>query len=42
VYQRHDFASEKRAALDAWGEHVRAIVEGRAAPDNVVTLREIA
>jgi integrase len=39
VYQRHDFASEKRAALDAWGEHVLAIVEGRAATDNVVTLR---
>ena len=39
VYQRHDFASEKRAALDAWGAHVQAIVEGRAATDNVVTLR---
>jgi integrase len=24
VYQRHNFAAEKRAALDAWGEHVRA------------------
>ena len=22
VYQRHDFAQEKRAALDAWGKHV--------------------
>jgi integrase len=42
VYQRHDFASEKRAALDAWGEHVLAIVEGRAATDNVVALRERA
>jgi hypothetical protein len=39
VYQRHDFASEKRAALDAWGEHVRAIVEGRAGADYVVALR---
>ena len=39
VYQRHDFASEKRAALDAWGEHVRAIVERRSTGDNVVTLR---
>jgi hypothetical protein len=29
----------KCAALDAWGEHVLAIVEGRAATDNVVTLR---
>jgi integrase len=42
VYQRHDFASEKRAALDAWGKHVLAIVEGGAAADNVVTLRESA
>jgi integrase len=40
VYQRHDFASEKRAALEAWGEHVRAMVEGRAATDNVVSLRQ--
>jgi integrase len=39
VDQRHDFASEKRAALEAWGEHVLAIVEGRAATDNVVALR---
>ena len=30
VYQRHDFASEKRAALNAWGEHVLAVVEGQA------------
>ena len=22
VYQKHDFADEKRAALDAWGRHV--------------------
>jgi integrase len=39
VYQRHDFASEKRAALDAWGNHVLAVVEGSATMDNVVTLR---
>jgi integrase len=39
VYQRHDFASEKRAALEAWGAHVLAIVEGTAATDNEVTLR---
>jgi integrase len=39
VYQRHDFAVEKRAALDAWGERVVAIVEGRAATHNVVALR---
>jgi integrase len=39
VYQRHDFATEKRAALEAWGAHVLAIVEGRPATGNVVTLR---
>jgi integrase len=38
VYQRHDFASEKRAALEAWGEHVLAIIEGRAATDKVIAL----
>jgi integrase len=26
VYQRHDYAKEKRAALDAWGEHVIGLV----------------
>jgi hypothetical protein len=39
VYQKHDFAPEKRAALAAWGAHVAAIVEKRAAPDNVRPLR---
>jgi len=29
IYQRHDYAAEKRAALEAWGEHVMALVEGR-------------
>jgi integrase len=27
-YQRHDFAPEKRAALDLWGKRLREIVEG--------------
>jgi integrase len=38
VYQRHDFASEKRAALEAWGSHVEAIVEGRIPESNVLKL----
>jgi integrase len=38
VYQRHDWAAEKRAALDAWAAHVVSIVKGRIAGDNVVTL----
>jgi integrase len=39
IYQRHDFANEKRAALEAWGEHVEAIVEGRTLDGNVISLR---
>ena len=27
VYQRHDFASEKRQALEAWGAHVLSLVK---------------
>jgi integrase len=27
IYQRHDYADEKRAALEAWGAHVMALVE---------------
>ena len=42
VYQRHEWAEEKRAALNTWGEHVAAIVEGRAAADNVTRLRRSA
>jgi integrase len=38
IYQRHDFASEKRAALEDWGAHVMRIAEGRE-ESNVVTLR---
>lgn len=38
VYQRHEFADEKRRALEAWGRFVETLVEGKAA--NVVELRE--
>lgn len=37
VYNRHDFAGEKRAALDAWARCVIDLVERQ--PDNVVPLR---
>lgn len=37
VYQKHDFADEKRAAMDAWASHVLALAEGRPAA-NVVPL----
>lgn len=36
VYQRHDYADEKRAALEAWGNYVTRLIEGK--PDNVVQL----
>ena len=38
VYQRHDWAAEKRTALDAWAADVVSIVKGRIASDKVVTL----
>jgi integrase len=38
VYQRHDWAAEKRAALEAWAAHVTAVVAGRTPTGNVVTL----
>ena len=38
VYQRHDWANEKRAALDAWAAHVVAVVEDRTAAGNIVQL----
>lgn len=36
VYQRHDYADEKRQALDAWARFVMGLVEGEAG--NVVPL----
>jgi integrase len=39
IYQRHDFAGEKRKALELWGAHVVAIVSDRPAKSKVVKLR---
>jgi integrase len=36
VYQRHDYADEKRQALDAWARLVGELLKGRA--DNVVPI----
>jgi len=36
VYNRFDYADEKRAALEAWGNYVTRLAEGGA--DNVVQL----
>ncbi|MGB8900876.1 MAG: tyrosine-type recombinase/integrase [Methylocella sp.] len=30
VYQRHSFADEKRAAIDAWGRHIEVVVTAEA------------
>jgi integrase len=38
VYQRHDWAAEKRAALDAWAAHVLATIDGRNSLGNIVAL----
>jgi integrase len=40
VYQRHDWANEKRAALEAWAAHVLAVADRRTLPGNVVALAQ--
>ena len=42
IYQRHDWATEKRAALGAWADHVLAVVSGKNAKSNVMPIRERA
>jgi hypothetical protein len=39
VYQKHDFAGEKRKALELWGAHVAAIASDKPAKAKVVKLR---
>jgi integrase len=39
IYQRHDFAGEKRRGLELWGAHVAAIVSDKPAKAKVVKLR---
>jgi hypothetical protein len=36
VYQRHEYADEKRAALERWADHVDGLIHGRTS--NVVNL----
>jgi hypothetical protein len=38
IYQRYDWAGEKRAALDAWATHVIAVAQGQAPAGNIVQL----
>jgi integrase len=42
IYQRHEWAEEKRMALNAWGAHVAVIVENRDSPGNVTPMRRSA
>ena len=37
IYQRHEYATEKRAALEAWGRYLDALLTGKPA-GNVVDL----
>jgi integrase len=39
IYQRHDWAAEKRGALDAWAAHVLAVVSGKTGKGNVTPIR---
>ena len=39
IYQRHDFAEEKKKALELWGAHVESIVSDKPAKAKVVKLR---
>lgn len=38
VYDRHDYLTEMRAALDAWAAHVLALVNGQKPATNVIPL----
>ena len=37
VYNRYNYATEKRAALDAWAQRLEAVVSGKAA-SNIVSI----
>jgi integrase len=39
IYQRHDWATEKRVALDAWAAHVLTVVSGKGKKGNVTPIR---
>ena len=40
IYDRYAADPEKRRALDAWSQHVAAVVSGKPAPSNVVELQD--
>jgi integrase len=39
VYQRHDYVDEKRAALEAWGAYVEALISERPRASNITPIR---
>jgi integrase len=39
IYQRHNWAAEKKAALDAWAAHVHDVVSGKKSKSNVTPIR---
>ena len=39
IYQRHEWTEEKKVALNAWGAHVAALIDGREAACNVTPLK---
>jgi integrase len=41
VYNRATYAGEVRAALETWGNHVMAVVEGRDQQSNVMAFRRL-
>jgi integrase len=38
VYQRHEYAAEKRDALQRWANHVEGLISGKPSEDNVLPL----
>jgi len=40
IYQRYDWESEKRAAMDTWSEHLAGVIADRPASTNVVPMRQ--
>ncbi len=42
IYQRHDWADEKRAALEAWARHIAAVLAPADATGNVVPIGQKA
>jgi integrase len=42
IYNKATYDGPKRQALEAWGQHIMAIVEGREQPSNVMAFRQPA